>query len=534
MKVNMDNLKMLEGYRRRMNLLSSTYFLSEFVVNRRDGKEFDNHEFYNLIIQILCFIMDRSLKGENCTREDIVNFMDDINRVCYKKTLTRERIGELVYYILRKGLRNEGYAYSFSYYDYDNEKDSHINVQLINDEIIDIDGETKTTYFLTEDGYKLLFSTKEYDDIYEIEITKMIAEFKIKNGDYKSAREDIDKLVNLLEIQCQNIDNYIQRTKRNIAFIQNEKYSEVIGKTFDVLLSQMSKYSELKTMVLGKLDILYTEDVSSERILEQIGDIKMVLSGLDKAIFFIRKLHERKDSFSSQFKELLKSAMFINYNGRFDFEKEIMQKIEKDASFIGNLDRIYKPLFKLQSPNIFSLHVPYDEQNLQGEKVSKEIEVMSEEVELEDEKEEIMRAYNAFYEDFLRSLLDYGFRCESFYLSSFIADLKKDKNIYVEKTRYGGLVRNMLLFFAHEGEEINLEEVRKELRKVAVVNPSESFDILYSVSTLSKYYRKLPTIKISVLDETFTFLTSINLEERTATKLTVPDMEFTFIQQGGL
>jgi hypothetical protein len=530
----MDNLKMLEGYRRRMNLLSSTYFLSEFVVNRRDGKEFDNHEFYNLIVQILCLIMDKSLKGEYCTREDIVNFVDDINRLCYKKTLTRERISELVYYILRKGLRNDGYAYRFGYYDYDNEKDSYINVQLINDEILNIDGDTKTTYFLTEDGYKLLFSTKEYDDVYEIQITKMIAEFKIMNGDYKSAKEDIDKLVNLLEIQCQNIDNYLQKTKRNIALIQNEKYSDVIGKTFEVLLSQQSKYSELKAMVEEKLNILYSEDVSSQRIMEQIGDIKMVLGGLDKAILFIRKLHEKKDTFSSQFKELLKGVMFINYNGRFDFEKEITHKIEKDASLIGSLDRVFKPIFRLQSPNLFSLHTPYEEQSIQGETVSKEIAVMSEEVEIEDEKEEILRSYNAFYEDFFKLLLDYGSGNQTFTLSSFIEKIKENKESYIEKTRYGGLIRNILLFFAHEKEEINLEDVKSELKKVAVVNPSESFDILYTVSSISKYYKKLPTMRITVPEETFTFLTSINMEEKTATKLTVPDMEFTFIEQGGL
>jgi hypothetical protein len=159
---------------------------------------------------------------------------------------------------------------------------------------------------------------------------------------------------------------------------------------------------------------------------------------------------------------------------------------------------------------------------------------MCEEVEIQDEKEEILRSYNTFYEDFFKLLLDYGSVNKIFTLSSFIEKIKENKESYIEKTRYGGLIRNILLFFAHEREEINLEDVKNELKKVAVVNPSESFDILYTVSSISKYYKKLPTMRITVPEETFTFLTSINMEEKTATKLTVPDMEFTFIEQGGL
>ena len=526
----MDNLKMLEGYRNRMNLLSSTYFLSEFVVNRRDYKEFDNHEFYNLTVQILCLIMDKSLKGEHCLKEDIINFVEDLNKFYYNKTLTRERTSDLVYYILRKGLRNDGYTYRFSFYDYDNNRESYINVQLINDDIIDVDGEIKTTYYLTEDGYKLLFSTKEYDDIYEIQITKMIAEFKIMNGDYKSAKADIDKLINLLEIACQNLDNYLHKVKKNISLIQSEKYSEVISKTFDMLLSQQSKYSELKVMVEGKINILYAEDINSEHIKTQIEDIKKIIDGLDRAIMFIKKLHEKKNVFSSQFKELLKSILFANFNGKFDFEKEITDKIEKDASLIASLDRLYKPIFKLQSPNIFSLHTPYGEQNLEKAAAAKEIEVMSENVEYVDEKDEIIKTYNEFYEEFLKALLDYGKTCKTFFLSDFITKIKEHKENYIRATRYGGLIRNMLLFFAHSGQEVNLEEVKSELKKVTVVNPSENFDILYTISAINKFYKRLPTIKINVLEGAFTFLTSINLEDKTAVKLTVPDIEFTFDQ----
>jgi hypothetical protein len=525
----MDNLKMLEGYRNRMKILSSTYFLSQFVVNRRDCKEFQDHELYNLTVQILCFIMDKSLKGENCLREDIIDFVEELDIVFYKKTLPRERISEIVYYILRKGLRNEGYAYKFSFYDYDSNSESHINVQLVNDNIINVDGDTRTTYFLTEEGYKLLFSTKEYDDIYEIQITKMIAELKIINGDYKSAKEDIHKLINLLEVQCQNLDSYLQRVKKNIFLIQDEKYSEVVEKTFDMLLSQQSKYSELKAMIEDKIHLVYAENINSEQTKSKIEDIKNILEGLDRAIEYIRKLHEKKHKFSQQYKELLKSIMFSTLGGRFDFEKFVMDKIEKDAFLIGNLDKLYKPLFKLQSPNIFSLHTPYGEQNV--EKIAqpnKEIEMMIEDVEYESDNDKLIKTYNDFYGEFFKSILDYGRDNSKFFLSGFMSKLKETDEKYIKVTRYGGLIRNLLLFFAHIGGELNLEEVKKELKKIAVVNPSENFDILYTVSSLMKHYKKLPTISVNVLDHRTTFLTSINVEEKTAVKLTVPEIEFIF------
>lgn len=92
----------------------------------------------------------------------------------------------------------------------------------------------------------MLLSTKEYDELFQIQISQMIAKLRIEKGDYQGAKEDIYDIINTLEIHQQKIDNYIKIIKVNILYIKEEKYSTVIDTTVETLLEEMDKYEELK------------------------------------------------------------------------------------------------------------------------------------------------------------------------------------------------------------------------------------------------------------------------------------------------
>lgn len=524
----MNNKHVLNGYGERMQLLASMHFISEFVTNRRGYKEFDNQEFFNLVIQILCFIMDKSLKGKLCFREDIIEFVTELNEEIYKKDIEDNIIEEIVYYILKRGLRNDGYVYRFSYYDYDKADTKSVKIQLIDDEIVEFEGSDKTNYFLTERGYKLLFSTKEYDDAFQIEISKFIAEKKIINGDYKSAQTEIEKLINLLKIQYDKIDKYILNAKKDISLIKNMKYSEVMKDTFDVLLTQQNNYLDLKRMVTKNLELLYNEDINEDKIKETISDIEVVLDGLNNAIMHMKRLYDKKGEFTKQYEELINSFLFSQSSNRFDFEKSILNRIEENIEIIPNLKEVYKSLFKVQSPNIFSLHVPYSEQKVD----LKEVKIDDSGRQLEDEFEvEVNYAElnNKYYLEFLNEIIRYSKDKGEFTLEEFLNNKKENMDEYIKLTRNGKLIREICLFFSHSTGVINMEKIKnEELKRISYIQPTKGFDILYIVSELNNQSTgKLPCICVEqIKGKEISFNTSINMEEKTALKLTIEDMRF--------
>lgn len=524
----MDNNHVLKGYGDRMQLLASTHFISEFIINRREFKMFNNHEFYNIVIQILCFIMDKSLKGKYCFREDIIEFVISLNEEIYKKKIEETQLEEAVYYILKRGLRNDGYQYIFSYYDYDGAKNESIKVQLIDDEIVKFQGVDKTNYFLTERGYKLLFSTKEYDDAFQIEISKFIAEKKITNGDYKSAQSEIEKLINLLKIQYEKVDKYILNAKKDVSIIENMKYSEVMVDTFNVLLAQQSNYLDLKNMVTRNLELLYNEDVNEEKIKETIKDIEAVLDGLNNAIMHMKMLYEKKGKFTRQYEELINSLVFSQSSNKYDFEKVITNEIEDNIQLMPNLRELYKRFFKIESPNIFSLHIPYGEQKININEVK--IDNLGRELEeMFEEKVNYAELNNKYYLEFLKALIDFGEGKSEFSLKEFINEKKENMDEYIKLTRDGYLIREIFLFFSHSDGIIDMEKIKEEeLKRISHIEPTNGFDILYIVSELdNENIGKLPYIEITIdRGDTISFNTSIDMEEKTALKLTMENVKF--------
>ena len=201
--------KILGGYGKRVNVIGSYYLISSIVNNRKKFQDFTNVEFYNLLVQILCFIFEKSLRRKHCFKENIKSFIEEINILAYKKSLTNEQLDELTKFVI-KNLTNKGKTFSFEYYD--NEKNDITNgyIKIVEDTDVVVNKENRITYRLTPEGYRLLLSTKEIDELYQIKISQILAQIRLQNDDYAGAKEDIYDIINNLEVQYQKIDGFMK------------------------------------------------------------------------------------------------------------------------------------------------------------------------------------------------------------------------------------------------------------------------------------------------------------------------------------
>lgn len=541
----MDMRSILGGYNKRVNAIGSYYLIASLANNRNKFKEFTNIEFYNLLIEVLCYIFDRSLRRKHCLRDDIKFFIDELNNISYKKFYSEDELDDLTNYIIN-GLSNNGKVYMFNYYSI--EKDNHIDesIKIIEDKNIKVNNKERLSYSLTTEGYRLLLATKEYDELFQIQISQMIAKLRIEKGDYQGAKEDIYDIVNTLEIQSQKIDNYIKIIKVNIFYIKEEKYSTVIDKTVETLLEEMDKYEELKKevklIIQDKEDYLEKDDpIDKEKIKNikmQLVQMKELINGVVLAKSTASNLLTRVQVFREEFNEILKRLLTTPVLKRFNFKEEILDRLEKDSDFICIIRELYISLFKVEMPNLFNIGVAYQEQKLlsQEEITNDIVDDGDYEIIQNKEKEEEIAYCENYYFEFFKYLLDYGVRINSFTLKEFLNYfLTHNKGAYVDITRDAKLMRNLVLFFANQKDKISIKKITKMLDH-STFSPSIDFQIERIIESLMieefELINKVNFIECKKISgDEITINTEINLETMTAVKLEITNIKFEIIKK---
>ncbi|HDF4156007.1 TPA: hypothetical protein PC372_002727 [Clostridioides difficile] len=539
----MEMINILEGYNKRVNCIGSYYLIETLANNRNKFKEFDNIQFYNLLIQVLCYIFDRSLRRKNCLRDDIKDFIEEINRMDYKIMLSEDDLKDLANYIIN-GLTNSGKVYLFTYYSLEQEKHIDESIKIIEDKNVKINNQERLSYSLTTEGYRLLLSTKEYDELFQIQISQMIAKLRIEKGDYQGAKEDIYDIINTLEIHQQKIDNYIKIIKVNILYIKEEKYSTVIDTTVETLLEEMDKYEELKKevklLIKDKEDYLEKdEDIDKEKIKNirtQLLQMKELIDGIVLAKSTATNLLSRVQDFREEFKEILKKLLTTPVIKRFNFKEEILDRLEKDSDFLLIIRELYISLFKVELPNRFNIGVAYQEQKLLNTREIENEIVNKDELEIIEnkEKEERINYCENYYFDFFKYLIKYGLEKGQFTLEEFLKNyLKYDKVIYLEITKDSKLMRDIIIYFANQRESINIKKIIRMLENSAF-SPNTDFQIERLIERLLvedfELLNSVSHIKSNkIFEDEMKINTEINLETMTAVKLEIANIKFEII-----
>ena len=541
----LDMTRILGGYEKRVNVIGSYFLISSIVNNRKKFQEFSNVEFYNLLIQILCFIFERSLRRKRCFKENIKSFIEEVNILAYKKPLTNDYLDELTKFTI-KHLTNKGKTFAFPYYNNEKEDITNGYIKIIEDTDVIVNKENRITYSLTPEGYRLLLSTKEIDELYQIKISQTLAQIRLKNDDYEGAKEDIYDIINNLEIQYQKIDGFMKIIRNNIFNTSEVKYSDIIDQTLSVLLEEMDKYEELRESTLLKikdkedyLDGLGENLHEKAKVLRtQLIQLKDLIIGIGLAKSAASGLISRVQIFREEYSDILEKLLRMPVLKRFNFKEEILNKLEDNPEFLIPLRDIYTPLFKINLPNIFTINIPYLEQTPLKKEINKEDIIQDSHdfniVSNEEKKKRIEDCQNYYY-SFVNILFNYAELNESFTLKELLNDLlKNDTSSYMEITKDAELMRNVVMFFAYQKEGIKLYKIIKMIHEVTFSSDAEFvFEniVVRLYNDEHKYVRRIESmISDKIIDDEMEINTEINLEEMTATKLELTNVKFKFIE----
>lgn len=468
----------LKDFEKRMRKLSYPFLIDSQVVMKTEWEKYGLklQETINLIYSVLCLIMEKSLKDEECTYSDINKFLMDLITQYYDIHLSENSIYELSKYIIMRVLKNEGAMFLFEAKDYENNRSKIYQYHLVNQENSKVDP-TKSTFSLSEEGYMLMLNSFEIDQKLKIEMESFIAEESIKRQNYKDGVMAIRNLENLITSQIQSIDNFILRTKENVLYIEVEEFNDSYNKNLNILRDQNKKFRELKQIIIkekGKVRKLIENNLEREYMnsLISLGEME---KGLQRIIEKATKLISKHIDFSEEYVKALHNLSYLYNNDKLNIKEKLLKPIEDDINKIENIHLLLNSLFTPKVPKRLNLDKIFEEQRVEKKE---EIEegVNIDDLPYEDEESEINNVFQEKYMKIVRSIFKYIYNNKNTELKCLIEDYEKKSN-----EEYFELIPSIRLF----------TEVMIELIKIGEIDINEF---------LNEYIQSYATEKTNIFD----------------------------------
>lgn len=194
----MEEKDFLKNFEKRMqsvgrySVLCSNSFekkiWKEYGIQSRDGQ-------MNMLFTLLLFIMEYSLREEDCTIDDIAMFLEDVNYEYYGRTFTFEESKGFAKFMVEDVLGNSGNSMYFKAFDYGQRQYKDINIRYIDNRVVYQDGGVKrTSYHLTDEGYNMVLSTMELENNLKLTVHEMLFKLHLEKADYNKAVDDIKNI----------------------------------------------------------------------------------------------------------------------------------------------------------------------------------------------------------------------------------------------------------------------------------------------------------------------------------------------------
>ena len=220
-------------------------------------------EQINMIFVLLLFIMEQSLREENCTMDDIGAYLDTVNTRYFKKNLSYEDCRKLADFIVNVILSNEGKAMYFDGYDFEQDAWYIMNMNYVANRIVYIDQEIRrTSYYLTDDGYSLLLSTLEIENNMKLSIHEMIFQMHLEKQSYDKAVDEIKNVFNLMRIQLQKIQEAMGKIRRNALNYSVADYSAILEENLTTISDTKAKFQSYRELVKSRARELEEEKIN--------------------------------------------------------------------------------------------------------------------------------------------------------------------------------------------------------------------------------------------------------------------------------
>lgn len=405
----------LEHFPKRMKHVGMYVVLMQNSMQRTTWKQYGfikADEQINLIFAVMLYIMEQSLKEENCTMDDIGAYIDTINAQHFQKGLTYEECRKLGDFIVNVILSNEGKVMYFDGFDFESNAYHIMHISYVANKIAYIDQELKrTSYYLTDDGYNLLLSTLEIENNMKLTIHEMIFQMHLEKQSYDKAVDEIKNVFNLMRIQLQKIQEAIGKIRRNALNYSVKDYEEILLENLDTISDTKQKFQNYRELVKSRARELEEENINVKRLSkkeeEKLNHLKEIERYLSRTIDEHQRILNSHFDLKAVYTKELEALSQMSLIKRFPLRTELYDKILDNPSALGNLDYFLRPLFNQEIGKSYNINKAFELQRPVRKKEEKDSteQLDFDEEEWQKEKERLLKEKLEKYEKSLGCLL---------------------------------------------------------------------------------------------------------------------------------
>lgn len=471
----------LNNFDKRMEKLSYSFLIDNKVSTLTTFKDyFTSMELINLIYSLMCFVLDKSLKDEECILNNMASFLEELSSTYYDKLLTEEEAYNITHFIVYKILRNDGKPFMFTTMDYSMGEKKAFDFHLLQQKTSKVDN-NKSTFTLTQEGYKLILGTLEVDEKTQIDINQMILELSLKKKNFSQGLLAVENLNNLITAQINVVNNFIYRTRENIFSIEQRSFEENFLKNIEVLKEQNKKFDELKDIIIVEEERLSKSEgeITKENYesLRQLGRIKELLITIS---YKAGELITGHFHFKEEYKKALEEASFYYNNKRINIKEDLLKPIEKGALSLGSIYKLFNPLFRVNLPKKFNINYMFNEQKMYY-KEDEDEEILIDLEESEDKDLLLKQKNREQYKEIISALLAFLVNNKSTNLKALVdlyetkslgeyrklmPTVRKFSEVLIELLRIGTIDVEEII--GEQDEAYDNEEIEFDLRKLLV------------------------------------------------------------------
>ncbi len=176
----------------------------------------DESQQITVLVTVMLFIMEKSLRYENCTIDDIGSFLDDLNAQYFQQDMSLEDCQTLGDFVINTVLSNDGIPMYYQAYDFATKDSEKFNVNYVSNKIIYDEHEMRrTSYELTDMGYDFILGTLEIEENMKFTVQDMLYRMHMEKQSYDKALDDIRQMFARIRGQVQRVQDAMQRIRRN-------------------------------------------------------------------------------------------------------------------------------------------------------------------------------------------------------------------------------------------------------------------------------------------------------------------------------
>lgn len=485
------DLNFLETQYERMRKIGAYAVLFRNSINKGTWKNYNFVEGYeqdNVIFSVLLYIMEQSSKEDICTIDDIADFLGTLDEVYLEKNLAYEQTKELADFIIDNILYDQGKAMYFKAYDFKEGEYKDINIAFVKSRMEEVDGIRRVSYHLTEQGYDLLLSTLEIEENLKITIQEIIFKEHLKKASYDKAIGDIKNIFDMYRRKILNMEDAVLRIKENPLSYSTEEYRKMMEGNFDFLEETKKKFSLHKERVEERINEFVEHDISLKELTqeekESLTNLKIIKRYLNKVIDEDQKILIRHFNLKEAYSQELENIAKMSVIERFDFKKEVYDKVLGDINKLDNIDIFLRPLFNGKPNKIYNINKALEHQKIiKVKEVEEDVNLESDQAEsLAEEEKRVKLKELEDYKKSIELILELTAKKDSITLFEINELIKENETVLNLLIPTIEIFREIIIEFLKVGI-IDIKVVREE-SKASVDNGQIEFRLVQNILEL--------------------------------------------------